>query len=279
MNEQAQHLRSSTAGTDRRSDRRLALYQQREATLIDPHDHGRRPHVVAVSRAPSPPTSRVSQPGTPAPNSSQRSATRPRRCSAWQAPTTPAQRSTVADQLTLTATPTGSAETVVIDSQRLDQLDTQPDGLLLVVLRGPCYLGLAHDHDERRAGASGRTSCCSREPGRSLTRRDVSDVCDVPVMAEIAVTATRGPHDRRRTPRHAASDQAPRAQSSSAATSRLILAARQRSSGTRHGRLTRAPVSPKNGLHDRYRLARSAKRNGPSSWRKRSPHVLLGTGQ
>ena len=27
------------------------------------------------------------------------------------------------------------------------------------------------------------------EPGRSLTRRDVADVCDVPVLAEIAVTA------------------------------------------------------------------------------------------
>ena len=48
----------------------------------------------------------------------------------------------VADRLTLTTTPTGSAEIAVIDAQRLDQLDTQPDGLFVVVLRGPCYLGL-----------------------------------------------------------------------------------------------------------------------------------------
>ncbi|MGO9876780.1 MAG: hypothetical protein ACLPVY_23645 [Acidimicrobiia bacterium] len=93
----------------------------------------------------------------------------------------------VADRLTLTATPTGSAEIAVIDAQRLDQLDTQPDGLFLVALRGPCYLGLRTITTTTAVRADGIVLL--GEPGRSLTRSDVSDVCDVPVMAEIAVTA------------------------------------------------------------------------------------------
>jgi hypothetical protein len=93
----------------------------------------------------------------------------------------------VADRLTLAATPTGSAKIAVIDAQRLDQLDTQPDGLLLVALRGPCYLGLRTITTTTVVRADGIVLLA--EPGRSLTRRDVSDVCDVPVMAEIAVTA------------------------------------------------------------------------------------------
>jgi len=93
----------------------------------------------------------------------------------------------VADRLTLTATPTGSAEIAVIDAQRLDQLDTQPAGLLLIALRGPCYLGLRTITTTTAVRADGIVLLA--EPGRSLTRRDVSDVCDVPVMAEIAVTA------------------------------------------------------------------------------------------
>jgi hypothetical protein len=66
----------------------------------------------------------------------------------------------VADRLPLTATPTGSAEIAVIDAQRLDQLDTQPDGLLLVVLRGPCYLGLRTITTTTAVRADG--SCCSQ---------------------------------------------------------------------------------------------------------------------
>jgi hypothetical protein len=93
----------------------------------------------------------------------------------------------VADRLTLTATPTGSAEIAVIDAQRLDQLDIQLAGLLLVALRGPCYLGLRTITTTSAVRADGIVLLA--EPGRSLTRRDVSDVCDVPVMAEIAVTA------------------------------------------------------------------------------------------
>ena len=92
----------------------------------------------------------------------------------------------VAPRLTLTSTSTGSAEIDVVDAQRLDQLHKKPDGLLLVVLRGPCYLGLRTITmtDVRADGI-----VLLMEPGRSLTRRDVSAVCDVPVVAEIAVTA------------------------------------------------------------------------------------------
>ena len=77
---------------------------------------------------------------------------------------------------------------VVSDEQRLhlDRLDARPGGLFVVVLRLPCYLG-----------ARTITTCGVRadgivlfiEPARSLTRRDVSDVCDVRLIAEIAVTA------------------------------------------------------------------------------------------
>ena len=81
----------------------------------------------------------------------------------------------------------GTAEIAVIDAQRLDQLDTRPDGLFLVALRGPCYLGLRTITTTTAVRADGIVLL--GEPGRSLTRRDVSDVCDVPVMAEIAVTA------------------------------------------------------------------------------------------
>ena len=64
---------------------------------------------------------------------------------------------------------------------------TRPPGLvLLVVLRGPCYLGL------RSIVASGLQAdgiVLLVEAGRSLTRRDVGDVCGVPVVAQIPVTA------------------------------------------------------------------------------------------
>jgi len=74
----------------------------------------------------------------------------------------------------------------VVDAQRLDQLDARPGGLLVVVLRGPCYLGL---RTITTCGVRADGIVLLMEPGRSLTRRDVADVCDVPVIAEIAVTA------------------------------------------------------------------------------------------
>ena len=74
----------------------------------------------------------------------------------------------------------------VVDAGRLDQLDHRPTGLLLVVLRGPCYLGLrsivnSELHPDGIVVLS--------ETGRSLTLRDVQDVCGVPVVAQIPVTA------------------------------------------------------------------------------------------
>ncbi|HEY5171179.1 MAG TPA: hypothetical protein VIK54_05575, partial [Acidimicrobiia bacterium] len=48
----------------------------------------------------------------------------------------------VAEHLTLASAPTGTASVAVVDGGRLDELDDRPTGLLLVVLRGPCYLGL-----------------------------------------------------------------------------------------------------------------------------------------
>jgi hypothetical protein len=92
----------------------------------------------------------------------------------------------VAEHLTLVSTPFGTAEMAVVDAQRLDQLEARPGGLFVVVLRGPCYLGL---RTMTTCGVPADGIVLLMEPGRSLTRRDVSDVCDVPVIAEIAVTA------------------------------------------------------------------------------------------
>lgn len=93
----------------------------------------------------------------------------------------------VVPRLTLTSTPSGSASIAVVDAQRLDQLDRQPEGPLLVVLRGPCYLGLRSIVTTSAVRADGLVLVM--ELGRSLTRRDASDVCDMPVAAEIAATA------------------------------------------------------------------------------------------
>jgi hypothetical protein len=92
----------------------------------------------------------------------------------------------VADGLALASTTTDAAQVVVVDAGRLEQLTDPPAGLVLMVLRGPCYLGL------RSIVASGLQAdgiVLVVEAGRSLTRRDVGDVCGVPVVAEIPVTA------------------------------------------------------------------------------------------
>ena len=60
-------------------------------------------------------------------------------------------------------------------------------GCLPFVLRGPCYLGL------RSIVSSGRQAdgiVLLVEAGRSLTDRDVRDVCGVPVVAQVPVTAS-----------------------------------------------------------------------------------------
>jgi hypothetical protein len=92
----------------------------------------------------------------------------------------------VAEQLTLASVPTGSASVAVIDAGRLDQLDDRPTGLLLVVLRGPCYLGLRSivNNELHPDGI-----VVLSETGRSHTLRDVQDVCGVPVVAQVHVSA------------------------------------------------------------------------------------------
>ena len=92
----------------------------------------------------------------------------------------------VAHGLTLASVPTAAASVAVIDAGRLDQLDHRPTGLLLVVLRGPCYLGLRSivNRELRPDGI-----VVLSETGRSLTLRDVQDVCGVPVVAQVHVSA------------------------------------------------------------------------------------------
>ena len=92
----------------------------------------------------------------------------------------------VADDLTLVETATVQACVSVVDAGRLDQLTDTPAGPLFVVLRGPCYFGLrsivASDLQPNGIVLLGET-------GRSLTDRDVHDVCGVPVVAQVPVTA------------------------------------------------------------------------------------------
>jgi hypothetical protein len=88
--------------------------------------------------------------------------------------------------LTLVSTASHTAHVAVVDAGRLDQSDGAPSGLLLVVLRGPCYLGLRSTvMSELQPDGIVLLS----ESGRCLTQRDVRDVCGVPVVAEIPVTA------------------------------------------------------------------------------------------
>ena len=87
------------------------------------------------------------------------------------------------DRLTLVSAASGTAHVAVHDAGRLDDRNTPPErGTLLAVLRGPCYLGLHSlvTHDVELDGI-----VLVAEPGRSLTRRDVADVCGAPVVAEI----------------------------------------------------------------------------------------------
>ncbi len=92
----------------------------------------------------------------------------------------------VTEQLAVVRARDGTGDVAVIDADRLDQLGDAPEGLLLAVLRGPCYLGLRSIviTELRPDGV-----VLLAERGRSLTRRDVEDVCGVPVVAEIAVTS------------------------------------------------------------------------------------------
>jgi hypothetical protein len=91
----------------------------------------------------------------------------------------------VTDALTLDSTAAGSARVAVVDAGGFDDLTGPPAGVSLVVLRGPCYLGLRSivTSELQPDGI-----VLLAELGRSLTRRDVEDVSGVPVVAQIPVT-------------------------------------------------------------------------------------------
>jgi hypothetical protein len=92
----------------------------------------------------------------------------------------------VIEQLAVVASESGKSDVVVVDGERLDQLDQRPCGSLLGVLRGPCYLGL-RSLAQRVLEVDGIVLMAER--GRSLTRRDVADVSGVDVVAEVPVTS------------------------------------------------------------------------------------------
>jgi hypothetical protein len=92
----------------------------------------------------------------------------------------------VADGISLVSSASGTAQVVVVDAGRLDDVADTLAGVRLVVLRGPCYLGLRSIvmGDLRPDGIM-----LLAEAGRSLTRHDVEDVCGAPVVAQIHVTS------------------------------------------------------------------------------------------
>jgi hypothetical protein len=92
----------------------------------------------------------------------------------------------IADGLTLVSTSRGTTPVAVVDAGRLDDIGETPVGVLLVVLRGPCYLGLRSlvTSELQPDGI-----VLLAEAGRSLTRRDVEDVCGVPVVALVHASA------------------------------------------------------------------------------------------
>jgi hypothetical protein len=97
-------------------------------------------------------------------------------------PADPERGVAITEQLTLRSEPSKTAQVVMIDAGPLQGLTTHPDGLLLAVLRGPCYLSL-------RAAITGPAPTADgiivvREHGRSLTERDVTDVTGIATLAE-----------------------------------------------------------------------------------------------
>ena len=92
----------------------------------------------------------------------------------------------LADGLTLAQTGSGTARVAVVDAGRLHENANTAAGVLLVVLRGPCYLGLRSlvTSELQPDGI-----VLLAEGGRSLTRRDVEDVCGVPVVAQVHVSS------------------------------------------------------------------------------------------
>jgi hypothetical protein len=97
-------------------------------------------------------------------------------------PADPERGAAITERLTLRAAPSDVAAVVISDAGSLRALTGRPEGLLLAVLMGPCYLSL-------RAAVTGPAPTVDgivvvREHGRSLTRRDVTDVTGIPTIAE-----------------------------------------------------------------------------------------------
>ena len=86
----------------------------------------------------------------------------------------------VTETLWLSSEPVEGSTVVVTDAQALDDAGTR-----YLVLRGPCYLALAAALRDD-TGPDGIVLL--REPGRSLTPRDVAEVTGIPVVAEVPVT-------------------------------------------------------------------------------------------
>lgn len=83
--------------------------------------------------------------------------------------------------------PAPAGEFTVVELAQLEQLSRpQPGAARLVVVRGPCYLALKA-LTGLQGGADGVVVV--REPGRSLSARDVADIAAVAVVAEIDATA------------------------------------------------------------------------------------------
>lgn len=94
----------------------------------------------------------------------------------------------VVSGLTLLREPSGDATLVIGDNPRSDDAETQSGGSCrrtLVVLRGPCYLSLRATIDARDAVDG---VVVVREQGRSVTNSDITQITDLPVVAETSVT-------------------------------------------------------------------------------------------
>lgn len=101
---------------------------------------------------------------------------------------TPASDADVIDVvpgLTVRTRPTGTATLIVTDGLPGGAHD-DTEGLQLVALRGPCYLSLRRTVDLVRQDAGG--VIVVREPGRSVTNRDVAEITGLPVVAETTVS-------------------------------------------------------------------------------------------
>jgi len=90
--------------------------------------------------------------------------------------------------LLLRRAPSGTATLVVRDRPLCVEAETLSDGSCerrLIVLRGPCYLSLRATIDSRDAMDG---LIVVREPGRSVTNRDLVEITGLPVVAETTVT-------------------------------------------------------------------------------------------